>query len=77
MQKSEGEKKELYFFQRKKYFSTIILFHNQVTGKNVDVLMENMIAKYHELDHSLLEEIIASYFLTNWIQKNTQIAYVI
>ena len=69
MQKSEGEEKELYFFQRKKYFSTIILFHNQVTGKNVDVLMENMIAKYHELDHSLLEEIIASYFLTNWIQK--------
>ena len=63
------DKQQGLYFQRPKYFNSLIYFHNQVTGKNIECIIENLIVAYAELESSIFEELVVSYFLNNWIQK--------
>jgi hypothetical protein len=65
----QHRKSVVLFFQRPKYFNSLIYFHNQVTGKNIESIIENLIGTYAELESDIFEELVASYFLNNWIQK--------
>ena len=40
------DKQQGLYFQRPKYFNSLIYFHNQVTGKNIECIIENLIVAY-------------------------------